>query len=66
MHPLPPASQLESMPNPCAAVPANPWCATTAARGHSRKHASLKHKHPKKHAKKHRKKHPTKHAKKST
>jgi hypothetical protein len=26
MHPLPPASQLQTMPNPCAGVPANPWC----------------------------------------
>jgi hypothetical protein len=63
MHPLPPASQLESMPNPCAGVPANPWCASTGARGQSRrKHASVKHKHPKKHARKH----PKKHSKKST
>jgi len=26
MHPLPPASKLRSMPNPCKGVPANPWC----------------------------------------
>ena len=26
MHPLPPASQLPTMPNPCTGVPANPWC----------------------------------------
>jgi hypothetical protein len=26
LHPLPPASQLPTMPNPCAGVPANPWC----------------------------------------
>ncbi len=26
MHPLPPASKLPTMPNPCAGVPANPWC----------------------------------------
>jgi hypothetical protein len=26
MHPLPPASKLKSMPNPCAGVPNNPWC----------------------------------------
>ena len=26
MHPLPPASRLPSMPNPCAGVPRNPWC----------------------------------------
>jgi hypothetical protein len=59
MHPLPPASQLDSMPNPCAGVPANAWCASTSARGHS-KHKALrkrKHKHVKKHPKKHRKKH---------
>ena len=26
MHQLPPASELPSMPRPCADVPANPWC----------------------------------------
>ena len=26
MHPLPKAAQVPSMPNPCAGVPANPWC----------------------------------------
>jgi hypothetical protein len=26
MHPLPPARELPTMPNPCAGVPANPWC----------------------------------------
>jgi hypothetical protein len=26
MHPLPPARRLQSMPNPCAGVPRNPWC----------------------------------------
>jgi hypothetical protein len=26
MHPLPPASKLPTMPNPCQGVPANPWC----------------------------------------
>jgi hypothetical protein len=26
MHPLPPAGKLRTMPNPCAGVPANPWC----------------------------------------
>jgi hypothetical protein len=26
LHPLPPAGRLVSMPNPCAGVPANPWC----------------------------------------
>ncbi|MBV8431818.1 MAG: hypothetical protein JO244_11675 [Solirubrobacterales bacterium] len=38
MHPLPPASQLQTMPNPCAGVPANPWCtAKAAAKTHRRK-----------------------------
>jgi hypothetical protein len=32
MHPLPPAKELPTMPDPCAGVPANPWCpASTAA-----------------------------------
>jgi hypothetical protein len=26
MHALPPASELPTMANPCAGVPANPWC----------------------------------------
>ncbi len=26
MHPLPPASKLPTMPNPCRGVPRNPWC----------------------------------------
>jgi hypothetical protein len=26
MHPLPPRQSLPSMPDPCLAVPANPWC----------------------------------------
>ncbi len=26
MHPLPAASKLPTMPNPCQGVPANPWC----------------------------------------
>ena len=26
MHPLPPASKLPTMPNPCRGVPVNPWC----------------------------------------
>jgi hypothetical protein len=30
LHPLPPASQLPTMPNPCAGVPANPWCPAKA------------------------------------
>jgi hypothetical protein len=58
-----PTSQLPSMPDPCAGVPANPWCVSTSAVGHSRKHATVKHK---KHHKKHAKKHHKKHAKKST
>ena len=29
MHALPPARELPTMPNPCAGVPANPWCAAT-------------------------------------
>jgi hypothetical protein len=28
LHPLPPASKLPTMPNPCAGVPKNPWCPT--------------------------------------
>ena len=28
MHPLPPASKLPTMPNPCQGVPVNPWCPT--------------------------------------
>jgi hypothetical protein len=63
MAPLPSASNLESMPDPCAGVPANPWCASTTARGQSHKHAPL---HKRKHKPKHAKKHPKKHAKKST
>jgi hypothetical protein len=30
MHPLPPASELATMPNPCAGVPTNPWCPAAA------------------------------------
>jgi hypothetical protein len=26
MHPLPPASELPTMPNPCSGAPADPWC----------------------------------------
>jgi hypothetical protein len=26
MHKLPPATELPTMPNPCAGVPSNPWC----------------------------------------
>jgi hypothetical protein len=36
MHPLPPARELPTMPNPCAGVPANPWC---PAPRHGRKRA---------------------------
>jgi hypothetical protein len=31
MHPLPPASALPAMPNPCVGVPANPWCPAAKA-----------------------------------
>jgi hypothetical protein len=31
MHPLPAAKDLTTMPNPCAGVPANPWCRGRAA-----------------------------------
>jgi hypothetical protein len=36
MHPLPPASELPSMANPCAGVPANPWCPASTASKRSR------------------------------
>ncbi len=47
MHPLPAAEDLPSMPNPCAGVPANPWCpAHGAKRKHTAKHkAKRKHNH---------------------
>ena len=45
MHPLPPASQLPTMPNPCAGVPTNPWCPAAKAKG--------KHKRTHKHSRKH-------------
>ena len=35
MHPLPPASKLETMANPCAGVPSNPWCPKARARRHA-------------------------------
>jgi hypothetical protein len=35
MHPLP--SGLATMPNPCAGVPANPWCSTAARRAARRR-----------------------------
>ncbi len=31
LHALPPARQLTTMPNPCAGVPANPWCPVRGA-----------------------------------
>src|SRR5579884_3054545 len=47
MHPLPPASELPSMPNPCAGVPANPWCPAHPARRrrhhHRRRGAHRRH-----------------------
>jgi hypothetical protein len=43
MHPLP--ANLQTMPHPCASVPANPWC---AAKKHKKRHR----KHPKHHVKK--------------
>jgi len=46
LHPLPPARQLATMPNPCAGVPANPWCSVSAAKRHK-----AKKKHKKKHKK---------------
>jgi hypothetical protein len=36
MHPLPAARDLPTMPNPCAGVPANPWCRASAAAKHKR------------------------------
>jgi hypothetical protein len=46
MHPLPPASQLPSMPDPCAGVPANPWCGAHKTTVHNaRKH----HRHHRRH-----------------
>jgi hypothetical protein len=41
MHPLPAASDLPTMPNPCAGVPANPWCTAYAA-AHAKKHKKHK------------------------
>jgi hypothetical protein len=35
MHPLP-TSKLATMPNPCAGVPANPWCTASSAAKHKR------------------------------
>jgi hypothetical protein len=45
LHPLPPASQLPTMPNPCAGVPANPWCSSAKAhrRHHHRRHHRRRH-----------------------
>jgi hypothetical protein len=34
MHPLPPRSELPTMPNPCRGVPANPWCPVRHPRHH--------------------------------
>jgi hypothetical protein len=49
MHPLPPAAELPTMPNPCAGVPANPWCPAGAASKHKQKR---RHKHKQKHKQK--------------
>jgi hypothetical protein len=38
LQPLPAASQTPTMPNPCAGVPANPWC---PASGHARRGRKL-------------------------
>jgi hypothetical protein len=43
MHPLPP--NLATMPNPCAGVPANPWCTSHAAKKHKRHKAKHKANH---------------------
>jgi hypothetical protein len=34
MHPLPPAADLPTMPNPCVGVPPNPWCRAYEAAHH--------------------------------
>jgi hypothetical protein len=36
MHPLPAAKDLPTMPNPCAGVPANPWCTASTAKKHKK------------------------------
>ncbi len=36
LHPLPPASRLPTMANPCAGVPANPWCPAKRRKKHRR------------------------------
>jgi hypothetical protein len=41
MHPLPAARDLQTMPNPCAGVPANSWC-TAARRKPAAKHKPAK------------------------
>jgi hypothetical protein len=40
MHPLPPARDLPTMPNPCAGVPANAWCTAATRKPAARKPAS--------------------------
>jgi hypothetical protein len=32
LHPLPPAAQTPTMPDPCGGVPVNPWCSGTTVR----------------------------------
>jgi hypothetical protein len=44
MHPLPTTSQLPTMPNPCAGVPANPWCTASAAAKHKKTKKHRQHK----------------------
>ena len=51
MHPLPAASELPTMPNPCAGVPSNAWCTAYAAAHHKR---HKKHKRHRKHRGAHR------------
>jgi hypothetical protein len=46
MHPLPTAD-LPTMPNPCAGVPANPWCNASAAAKHTKHKKSKKRRHRK-------------------
>jgi len=38
MHPLPPTRELPSLKNPCAGVPANPWCPRHKPKRHRRHH----------------------------
>jgi hypothetical protein len=49
LHPLPPASQLPTMPDPCAGVPANPWCPGPARARHHRHHRRHRRHHHRAH-----------------